>query len=368
MLTVKHKAPGVNNSSADFDEEVTVAEGVAELKKKSDAVKADYIKLQEMGKDVEGPKLRALKTEATDIRKELQKEIDNQTKAMKDGLARLLDTRVTAYATQAGNLDASATLQAMLTPMTGEKPTNPLARCGMNTPSTSRASLRTSTKARRPRSRRHLPRPRRTSTAGSMTRTCTRETRLKTSRSMNGGRSMRAVLARKNTTEAIKLETEARKKALESHMQADLKAQSNALRAQAGTPMLGEDLAKGYTPAKSDERWMWIIPKNWTMIEYIDWSTRWFLLVVGCLLMVGLFTRLSCFSAVIFLLLTILTQPSLPWIPAAPNNEGNYLVINKNVIEMVALLALMCTRSGRWFGLDALVHWAFGRRNKNAAF
>ena len=41
------------------------------------------------------------------------------------------------------------------------------------------------------------------------------------------------------------------------------------------------------------------------------------------------------------LLLTVLTQPSLPWIPAPPNNEGNYLVINKNVIEMVALLALM---------------------------
>ena len=80
---------------------------------------------------------------------------------------------------------------------------------------------------------------------------------------------------------------------------------------------------------------------------------------------VGLFSRLSSFAAAGFLLLTVLTQPSLPWIPAPPNSEGNYLVINKNVIEMVALLVLMTTRSGRWFGLDAIVSWLFGRRRDN---
>jgi len=30
--------------------------------------------------------------------------------------------------------------------------------------------------------------------------------------------------------------------------------------------------------------------------------------------------------------------------------EGSYLFVNKNVIEMVALLALMTTRSGKWAG------------------
>ena len=53
-------------------------------------------------------------------------------------------------------------------------------------------------------------------------------------------------------------------------------------------------------PQSRTSRWLWIVPKSWTLIDFIDWSTRWFLLVVGCLLMVGLFTRLSCFSAVIF--------------------------------------------------------------------
>jgi uncharacterized membrane protein YphA (DoxX/SURF4 family) len=151
---------------------------------------------------------------------------------------------------------------------------------------------------------------------------------------------------------------------LTARMQADLKAQSDAVRTQVGTPLLGDDRAKGYVPAKSDERTLWLFPKSWTLIDYLDWSTRWFLLVVGVLLMVGLFTRLSCFAAAGFLLLTVLTQPSLPWFPAAPNSEGNYLVVNKNVIEMVALLALMTTRNGQWFGLDAIVSWAFGGRRR----
>jgi len=160
----------------------------------------------------------------------------------------------------------------------------------------------------------------------------------------------------------LRADADAETRALTSKMQGELKAQSDALRNQVGAPVLGDDRAKGYAPAKAEGRTPWLIPKSWTLIDFLDWSTRWFLLVVGVLLMVGLFTRLSCFSAAGFLLLTVLTQPSLPWIPAPPNAEGNYLVINKNVIEMVALLALMTTRSGRWFGLDAIVSWAFGRR------
>ena len=146
-------------------------------------------------------------------------------------------------------------------------------------------------------------------------------------------------------------------------MQTELKGQSDAMRAQVGAPLLGEDRAKGYA-APSNEHWLWILPKNWSLIDYIDWSTRWFLPVVGALLMVGLCTRLSCFAAAGFLVLTVLTQPSFPWLPAPPTGEGSYLFVNKNVIEMVALLALMTTRTGQWFGLDAIVGWFFGCRQR----
>jgi uncharacterized membrane protein YphA (DoxX/SURF4 family) len=109
-----------------------------------------------------------------------------------------------------------------------------------------------------------------------------------------------------------------------------------------------------------EEYYLGFIPK-WKKIEYLDWSTRWFLAVVGSMLMAGLFTRSSCFFAAGFLLMTNLIQPSVPWLPAAPNNEGNYLFVNKNMVEMLALLVLMTTRSGLWVGLDAIIVYLFGR-------
>src|SRR5262245_31372081 len=49
VLKVKRKAPGVANQSADYEQEVTVTELAAELKKKSDEVKEAYLKMMEMG-------------------------------------------------------------------------------------------------------------------------------------------------------------------------------------------------------------------------------------------------------------------------------------------------------------------------------
>lgn len=393
LLTVKRKAPGVNNSSADFDDEVTVAERAAELRAKSAEVRAAYAKLQLMGKDVAGANLRADKAEVKAIRTELQKEIDEQTQAMKDALARLLDTRVTAYAAQVENKGPAETVQAMLTPMTAADSANPLAkmwdayaryvkdfapgiddgkkaeidrevaeakvrfdrwladRDGYTDAPVAEKPVETWRKnyaaadARRKALDRVLPAPKK---AGDQAPPQTVTIWLPP--------YMVGHLA------AEKVDAEIEAKALVSQMQNELKTRSNALRTQVGTPVLGAARAKGYATDNSGERTLLVFPKNWTLIDYLDWSTRWFLLVVGVLLMVGLFTRFSCFAAAGFLLLTILTQPSLPWIPAPPTSEGNYLVVNKNVIEMFALLALMTTRSGRWFGLDAVASWALGRR------
>ena len=104
---------------------MTVAERAAELKKKSEEVRVAYTKMSQMGKDVDVAGLRTLKGDAAAIRTELKKELDDQTKAMKDSLAKLLDTRVAAYAAQVDSKDAATTLRAMLTPMKGGS--NPLA-------------------------------------------------------------------------------------------------------------------------------------------------------------------------------------------------------------------------------------------------
>ncbi len=52
---------------------------------------------------------------------------------------------------------------------------------------------------------------------------------------------------------------------------------------------------------------------------------------------------------------------------AAQHRGQLHRIVNANLIEMFALLALATTASGRWFGVDALIHWIFAalfRRRK----
>jgi uncharacterized membrane protein YphA (DoxX/SURF4 family) len=393
FLTVKRKAPGGGNQTADFDEEMTPAERAAELKKKSDEVKAIYTeKLVALGRDVEGANLRAKKTEVNTIRTELQKELDDQTKAMKDALAKLFGPRVTAYAAKADDKDEGTTLQAMLTPMANGN--NPLGKMwdeyaayvkdfAPNLPDAKKAEIDAEVQAAKTRFDRWLndqdmftgePLPQKDVAEWRHLYADARARREALAKVVPDPKKPEGQAKAEPAPEPVwlpkylvvvltqrKADADAEIKALTSRMQADLKTQSDAMRTQVGTPLLGDDRAKGYA-APDDGRRFLLVPKSWTLIDFIDWTTRWFLLVVGIMLMVGLCTRLSCFAAAGFLLLTILTQPAVPWLPAPPVSEGSYLFVNKNVIEMVALLALMTTRSGKWAGLDAILCGVFGRR------
>ncbi len=103
-----------------------------------------------------------------------------------------------------------------------------------------------------------------------------------------------------------------------------------------------------------------------TRLGWLDWATRWMVLIAGGCLLIGLFTRLACLSCISFLVIEYLSNPPFPWLPVSPKSEGNYAFVNKNVIELLALLVLVTLPTGRWLGLDAIVSriWPFGRRKK----
>src|SRR5262249_3104524 len=96
-------------------------------------------------------------------------------------------------------------------------------------------------------------------------------------------------------------------------------------------------------------------PRKTTLV-WIDWLTMWGVTAVGVCLLLGLFTRTACIVGAGFLLSFYASLPALPWLQVSPRAEGHYLYINKNIIEMLALLALATTQSGRWVGLDGLIH------------
>ena len=99
----------------------------------------------------------------------------------------------------------------------------------------------------------------------------------------------------------------------------------------------------------------------WTRLDWINASTMIGMLVVGVGLILGFFTRLSALGAIGFLAMFYLSMPPWPHLPTPPTAEGHYLFVNKNLIELIACLALLFLPTGHWIGLDALL---FGRRRR----
>jgi uncharacterized membrane protein YphA (DoxX/SURF4 family) len=97
--------------------------------------------------------------------------------------------------------------------------------------------------------------------------------------------------------------------------------------------------------------------KAWTLLDWSDAIVKYGLIIVGGCLLAGFLTRTACLAGAGFLLMFFLAMPPLPGWPENPRAEGHYLYINKNVIEMFALLVLATMRSGRWAGVDGLLQF-----------
>lgn len=106
-------------------------------------------------------------------------------------------------------------------------------------------------------------------------------------------------------------------------------------------------------------------------IQLLDDLAKWGITAIGVGLLLGLFTRVWCLAGIGFLVMTYLAAPPWPWLPSPPPSEGNPLFINKNLIEAIALLVVLCHPTGRWLGLDALLDFAwhklFGKKKEEPA-
>ena len=91
-----------------------------------------------------------------------------------------------------------------------------------------------------------------------------------------------------------------------------------------------------------------------TAVTVVDLLNEWGLTLIGLGLIVGLLTRWAAWAGVVVLALYwIAAPPFAGWTYAAPS-EGAYLVVNKVLIELVALLVLLAFGAGREWSLDGL--------------
>ena len=89
-------------------------------------------------------------------------------------------------------------------------------------------------------------------------------------------------------------------------------------------------------------------------LPWLDLLVAWGLLLIGLGLVLGLFTQVACGGA-----LALLAVFYLSWLPTRgvyePGTEGNYLFVNKNLVEAAAVFVVLVFRTGRIAGLDLVL-------------
>jgi len=104
------------------------------------------------------------------------------------------------------------------------------------------------------------------------------------------------------------------------------------------------------------------LPVAWEREDLMNVMMTYGLTAIGFCMMVGLCTRLASLGGAVFLINVLLTQPPWPTIyPPAPAVVGHALIVDKNFVEMVAMVTLATLPVGRWGGLDYFLHHWFGR-------
>ncbi len=96
---------------------------------------------------------------------------------------------------------------------------------------------------------------------------------------------------------------------------------------------------------------------NPTALAIVDFLNAWGLTFIGLGLMVGALTRTATVAGMIVLLLYYIAAPPFVGLQYSMPAEGSYLIVNKVLIELSALLVLLAFPTGKLFGLDRLVFW-----------
>ncbi len=99
--------------------------------------------------------------------------------------------------------------------------------------------------------------------------------------------------------------------------------------------------------------WMAADPDRLAVVNQMN---MWGLTAIGLGLVLGCFTRLASAAGILIILLFYLCNPPFPGYFYSIPMEGSYVVVNKNLVELVGLAVVLVTGSGRAAGLDRIIH------------
>lgn len=95
------------------------------------------------------------------------------------------------------------------------------------------------------------------------------------------------------------------------------------------------------------------------VLTVVNFLNMWGLTLIGLGLILGFFTRFSAICGALMVLLFYMANPPFIGYFSSTALEGNYLIVNKNLVEIAGLLVIAVTYSGRYLGFDRILHRLF---------
>jgi len=140
------------------------------------------------------------------------------------------------------------------------------------------------------------------------------------------------------------------------------------LRVALGWNFLYEGIAKLVDPDWTamgylmDSKWIFAgtfhsMATNPSVLSLVDFLNIWGLILIGLGLILGLLEKVSAITGMVLLGFYYLSHPPLAGLGYVIPSEGNYLIVNKTLIEFIAMWVLYHFPTGKEIGLDRFMFW-----------
>jgi thiosulfate dehydrogenase [quinone] large subunit len=138
------------------------------------------------------------------------------------------------------------------------------------------------------------------------------------------------------------------------------------LRILIGWHFLYEGLIKLFTPGWTAKNYLLnsvgsfssffkSIAQSDVILNITDVLNEWGLVLIGLSLFIGLFSKLSSFFGIALLAFYYLSYPPFADLGIEAYVEGNYWIVNRNLIEIAALFVLVVFPSSHITGIDRFI-------------
>jgi uncharacterized membrane protein YphA (DoxX/SURF4 family) len=132
-----------------------------------------------------------------------------------------------------------------------------------------------------------------------------------------------------------------------------------------GWHFLYEGISKLFTPGWTSAEFLLLsnwafsgffhgLANNQALLGIADFIVVWGLILIGLTLFLGLIDRVSALAGMLLIAMFWLANPPLTALDFGLPREGNYLIVDKNLVEFFALLVLFLLPTGKLSGLQHL--------------